>query len=60
MGEAESWRERAAQWRSMAQAGDDPYLKRQLLELAEDADAVAAELAGEMWPNAESGRYRTA
>ena len=47
MGEAQRWRERAVQWRAMAEVGDDPYLRGQLLELAAEADAVAAELMDE-------------
>jgi hypothetical protein len=44
---AQKWRDRAAKWREMAQEGDDPVLRCQLLELAEEADAIAVEIAHE-------------
>jgi hypothetical protein len=47
MPDANSWRDRAQQWRSMADGCEDPIIREQLLSLADDADAVATELYAE-------------
>jgi hypothetical protein len=44
MGELDLWRERASNWRAMAQDCNDPVLQQQLLALADDADDVEVEI----------------
>ena len=44
MSEAEEWRARARAWRLLVESGDDAILHSSLLTLADEAEAVAAEI----------------
>jgi hypothetical protein len=41
------WRDQAKMWRLMAESGQDSLLHSQLMLLAEEADAIAAEIDAE-------------
>ena len=42
--DSHAWRDRAYNWRAMATACEDAIIRGHLLSLADEADAVAAEL----------------